>query len=426
MEVLQVTGGTPPYTYQWVERQYGLLDWLEPDDPSYAQQKSIVIDTRKLSENDAYVFACLVTDADGTIGTTLETDNQWTYLDGATFQTNILDTVVYATVGSQILLNPTMIDNGRLLGYGPTRHNPYQLNQWPLHPYNPDKIPIAFINGSGSYEPVTAYNGEAGVIDPYEGGYSITTPLGSEWADSVFIADVQPEHDGLEVVYDYFYQSTVATLTLRVVNEERSVGWWKTLIETVQTAPLDYTESKRYKSWLEGVQAVVDFIASPEYSISAYYTQYDNNYAYLIQDMPYFAPAALTEYDMGVYSEWRTNEYAANPATDYPIAAEFSWDVSGPFQAGRSLGVNVAFWHVNYYYPDCGPWKLTNNGSEFTKVFQCVYEATWDGLMDGKQDAVQVNPQYTSLNPRAKYVGTPYEQEYIDRYTWGYDCGYAM
>lgn len=427
LDVVSVSGGTPPYTYQWADANYGGLDWLDPDDPSYAKKQSIIIDSRKLSESDIYYFCCLITDAVGTVATTLTSLTQESWLYGASFQTNILDTIVYANVGDPILLNPTMVDNGKLLGWGPTRPNPHMLYQWPLFALNPDKIPIADVyGGSGNGYPVASYDGQAGVITPYQNGYQVNTTQGLEYADSFFIPSVQAEDDGLEIVYDYFYESTIATLTLRVVGEERSVGWWKTLIQTVQTAPLDYTESNRYKSFDEGVQSIVDFIAGPDYGDSGQYNLIDYKYNLYIDGMGTFNPSPLTEYDLGRYSQWRAQEYSQDPSTDYPISAELAWLTTGPYNAGRSLAVNAAYWHVNYFYPDCGPWKLTNNGSEFTKVFQVVYEATWDGAMDGKADIAAANPQYTSRVVRDKYVGTPFEQEYIDRYMWGYDLGYAL
>lgn len=424
LSVTNVTGGTPPYTYEWVDWDAGRLDWMPEVGPGGDRLPSIILNTREFSMYDAFTFMCIVEDADGTVATTHEIPLQWWYLEGNTFGNNILDTTVYAKLGEPFLMSPIMTDNGRIAGWGPKctypgvdKDYPYQ---WPLRfPTQYDKMPI-FEYGGASTEGVHP-------VDSYGNGFVFGGYVNAEnsggWADALYIDEVTLEHDGLYMTHDYFNQSTFATLTLRVYDETRADGWWRDLQGVEQE--IEPGQEDFFRTFQEGWDAADAFINSSPTSQES--NGYENQVVQFVYNMSSFNPGnnGANEYNIGRYARWATTEFAQVPTNTYNIPAEFAWNMNGTYWRAMSTGVDLAYNHADGYYGS-GPWKLPDNGSEFTAIFRMAYEATWDGFMDGAVDRLAANPEFTTYDGqgRGKYVGTPLRNDYLARYLQGYQYGF--
>lgn len=390
-EVTNVSGGTPPYTYEWVDLIRGSVGWLYDSVAEYTAN-SLRLSWKNLNVIDSYTFACIVTDSVGTVATTHDVALQAWWSANSQNEAFLKDTIVDVTVGDDVIIDSRHVNNST------------DLWAWGFLPNFPGKSDMVGASG------VT--NGEA--IKSYP-----SVVYGTDQVDAYRIAPVTEDDDGARIRFRYWGGNDYGAVTLRVRDTTRSGGWWRDLYESRQTVG-DSLDSDLYKSFREGYDWFVDYFNNdPNYGSegwaviddAAHGIQYTTN------------TSGLNQYTLGVYAGGMVLDWLT-PWLNYNIAAQFVWDLTDDYNAGQALGVDVAYWHAFNNYPNMGAFVLPSTGTYFGEVFRMAYEATWDGFMHGKMDADNVDPQYTSKSPPDKYLDK-YRAEYLSLYDYGYNYGWG-
>lgn len=415
--VWNIAGGTPPYSYEWVDMMGGSgnLAWGAED--GKGDGPSIKLAMKYFSEIHPYWPVCIVTDSNGVAWTSCTADlqpgqtgpnNPW--FQGA-FQPFINTTwqssneVVRVQVGNPAELRGHITRNG--------------FQRWRHYPdYAALELDISVSVPAGS--------GNGTAVEQFPVGFNTSStpafiPLGAP--DSYLIPAVTMDDDGAQIVGTSYSSTgiirTRGTVTLEVfdVDDPPQVGWWTNVIEAEQTVPLETQEALR--PYTDAEADARAYPTSPGYNASIAAEQRD------AFEKPQ-GRSGFTEYDVAFWAYY-FDEIGATPWNNYNIVAPARlnpWNLSSPKEFGYGMAVDLAYWSRKFEF-DRPATYLPLTGTLFSDVFNAAYRGAYEGFGMGQADRLAVVSKFTSYLPDPNYTG-PYEDDYLSAYADGYEFGFAV
>lgn len=410
---VNVEGGTPPYTYEWVcfLGYAGNLNWCiqEPDTPEAK------FNVRLMTEQHTCWPVCIITDANGVVGSTTPKtgspyadDGKWqgpwdmyvtnTYASG--------NEEVWATVGETAYLEANKVMHG-------FHRKKFKADYWPM------MAEFAVLDG-GSANGSSVLLSPKKPFDPVIPGTPDNYPQGSP--DAYMISPVTIEDEGVAIsVTAYGTLGAVemaGKVTLRVIDVPNQDGWWTNVIDAQQTLPPGSTDALRpyaeAEAEITALKAQPDFVTIQPAIEAQMWSFEDPNQR-----------QSFTEFDVA-YRAWYWFDELPAYWTTYNVGAPARlnpWNLDGPKEFAYGQAVDLAYWSQAWWF-GARLTLLPETGSVFQEVFNAAYRGCWEGYAAGQLDRLAPNPEFTSRIPDPNYSG-PYPDDYVSAYNDGYEFGWV-
>lgn len=393
--VAGITGGTPPYTYQWVCMINGDLTGFTTD--GVTNSPTLEVNTAFFGEIWVYAPTCIIRDANGVYGYTFFQSYPETKTYVADTWQVIPESTVYARVGERAVLYGGSVIAGFHRSIGQADYAAMETTAY---------VEVAAPNGT-----LTRGQTYSPIDDDYVGD--------NGGANDAYVIDpVSFDDDGaaIRAVWNDGVERGQGVVRLKVIGSPTDgYGFWTELEDTEQTTTVTLADA--LKTFQEGRQATTDFQARPDFaSLQSSWETWLNNL---------YVPSnriRLTEHIVGQLAQYL---YPSSPwllyATSAPARVQ-PWQLNNDYEMAYAMAFELAYWST-VGDPGQAPTYLPLTGSIFQQVFNAAYRGIYEGAQMGYLDQVQVNPPNTNNNPDPYYEG-PYRNEYLIGFADGYLAGY--